>query len=353
LIAENEKLNKSLNEVEEDLTRNKAAKKIRELGGEYDLHTSHSHCPICTQEISEDIDLLTRNFHTMSLDQNINYIESQRKLIKSSISANTISLNDLSPRMREIRTRINDISNRLNRIRREIAFKEGVVSESTLYRKIKIENEIDSIAKAIGNQLNLFPDLEKLSKRGEMLSAKLKSLQPGKTPEGDASIIRQFSFELRRLLKFFKFSSFSSDLVALDDEKITPIIKYNEMQSDISGDNISGISAIATGSTTSKTEKAASASDFTRLIWAFTLALRSCASKLNSTHLGLVIMDEPQQHSMNSESMRALFKTCALSAEQSIIAASFDCSEANYIEITTGIDFNLVKFEGKLLKLIE
>ena len=146
--------------------------------------------------------------------------------------------------------------------------------------------------------------------------------------------------------------AFHLTLVSLDGEKLTPIIKYKETYSEITGNNISEITAIANNSTTSKPEKAASASDFIRLVWAFTLALRSCADKITKPHLGLIIMDEPQQHSMSNESVRSLFAECSACSEQTIIAASFDCSEENYKQITNGINFYVVNFKGKLLQRI-
>jgi hypothetical protein len=350
LISENTKLEKSFKDIEADLARNKAAKKIRDLGGEFDLNIANTHCPICSQEISDDIDIMSMNFHTMSLDENIKYIESQKTLIKSSIASNNAALDQIQPQLQDVRTRIADTNNRLNRIRREISYKEGAISESAVYRKVKIENEIESISQAISRQLELFPTLEQISKESRSILDILDGLKSDKISNSDAEKIRNFAIEIRKLLRAFKFASFSPELVVLDDEKITPIVKYKDTQTDISGDSIKGISEMASNSVISKTEKAASASDFTRLIWAFTLALRTCASKIEATHLGLVIMDEPQQHSMDSESMRELFTECSKDKKQTIIAASFDCSETIYQEITKGIDFHLIKFEGKLLK---
>jgi hypothetical protein len=93
-----------------------------------------------------------------------------------------------------------------------------------------------------------------------------------------------------------------------------------------------------------------SASDFVRLIWSYLLALHQTSFYLNGgeRHLGILLLDEPGQHSMAESSQRALLQQLASSQHlQSIVAASFDESDAVFREVTQGISFKLIQITDK------
>ena len=62
-----------------------------------------------------------------------------------------------------------------------------------------------------------------------------------------------------------------------------------------------------------------SSSDFVRCIWAYYISLL----ELSKRHPGFVLMDEPCQHSMKEQSLRALFRHCSgLKNKQTILFCS-------------------------------
>ena len=62
-------------------------------------------------------------------------------------------------------------------------------------------------------------------------------------------------------------------------------------------------------------------------------------------------MDEPGQHSMRSASQRALLQLLiAQRGLQAIVAASFDENESVFREATTGLEFKLIQWEGKVIQ---
>lgn len=71
---------------------------------------------------------------------------------------------------------------------------------------------------------------------------------------------------------------------------------------------------------------------------------------VKGNHSGFILLDEPGQHSMPTKSQLALLQK--LSAEknlQSIVAASFDDSEAAYKEGTHNVQFKLVLLGSKAI----
>jgi hypothetical protein len=96
-----------------------------------------------------------------------------------------------------------------------------------------------------------------------------------------------------------------------------------------------------------------SASDFVRLIWSYLLAIyqTSAGSEVNGNHLGILLFDEPGQHSMRVESQHALLQLLALEPGlQSIVAASFDESESVFNQATLNVKFKLIEWEDKLIQ---
>jgi hypothetical protein len=99
-----------------------------------------------------------------------------------------------------------------------------------------------------------------------------------------------------------------------------------------------------------------SASDFVRLIWSYLLALyqTSAQPSIPGNHPGMILFDEPGQHSMRAESQRALLQQLASeSSLQSIVAASFDEMETVFKEVTSGVPHKLIEWSGKLIKPLD
>lgn len=98
-----------------------------------------------------------------------------------------------------------------------------------------------------------------------------------------------------------------------------------------------------------------SASDFVRLIWSYILALYQTSSHqtVQGNHPGLIVLDEPGQHSMATKSQLALFKRLSsYPGLQAIVAASFDDSEAAFKESTGGVDFKYIRLGDKCIRPI-
>ena len=88
-----------------------------------------------------------------------------------------------------------------------------------------------------------------------------------------------------------------------------------------------------------------------RLIWAYLLALYSASEELGGNHPGLVLLDEPGQHSMGVTSVNALLTNISKQRNiQSIVAASFDESDEVFDESVHGVNHHLIECGYKLLK---
>jgi len=95
-----------------------------------------------------------------------------------------------------------------------------------------------------------------------------------------------------------------------------------------------------------------SASDFVRLIWAYLIAIYQTSNQRDFTgnHPGVLLFDEPGQHSMSTASQKALMQIFSGEKQlQSIVAASFEDSDLVFEEVTEGSKFHLIRLPQKVV----
>ena len=81
------------------------------------------------------------------------------------------------------------------------------------------------------------------------------------------------------------------------------------------------------------------------------MAIYSTSNDLGGNHAGLLILDEPGQHSMGISSINSLFKVMASQADlQGIVAASFDEKDDVFEESLANVNYNLINIGDRLLK---
>lgn len=128
----------------------------------------------------------------------------------------------------------------------------------------------------------------------------------------------------RDFLRKFGYTSNHIDKVFFKEEscnyKYFPVVQYSEdIEEEIRSDS--------------------SASDFIRSIWSYYITLLS----LGVRHPGILVMDEPCQHSMKESSLKSLFEECAKLTDKQVILF---CSSQPHTEETpnrSGQSSNIIK----------
>ena len=90
--------NEILEQIENDLIKNKSAFRLRQLGAEYDIQIANDKCPTCFQNVVDNLFAETIKGPQMDLKEQIEYLNSQKKMLQNQIiglSANNevISIN--------------------------------------------------------------------------------------------------------------------------------------------------------------------------------------------------------------------------------------------------------------------
>ncbi|MDN2702002.1 hypothetical protein O0881_08350 [Janthinobacterium sp. SUN100] len=325
-------------ENRESLARNRTAQKLKGLGGDYSLELAEDRCPTCLQDISETLLGGTITGPVMSLDENIAYLKNQCSMLERQIAGFKTDIEQSERISAELGRRLAAKSDHLKALRGDVST-GAVQSKAMIRRQVQLETQVDRIAdvdQLIRDRLPLFCDLA--LQLGE--NQKLRAVLPKERyAETDQLKINMFEKWFRSNAGSFGYESAPIRDIEISRDTLTPVLgqlelrEINKKKTDIKADS--------------------SASDFVRLIWSYLLAIyqTSASKEVNGNHLGILLFDEPGQHSMRVESQHSLLQLLAAeSGLQSIVAASFDESDSVFNEATSNVKYELIEWGDKLIQ---
>lgn len=325
---------KALEEAREDIERNKIARKITKIGGDLGLSSAAGVCPTCHQAVDDTLFLADTLVQPMSLEENIKYLDSQERMLESYVNGTKGLLEKQEGQLRAILDELSSLRRRAVAARRDFVVNDPAVRESLLRRKIQIEDDVDGVVKAEGEIKNVLAQLGVLKEEWQGNLQESAKLPKEYHSKNDLEKIRLFEKEFLAAAKMFGYRSADISEIEINWDTYKPYLAGTVLR------EINTKVDIKTDS---------SASDYVRLIWAYLLALYAVSNVRFGNHPGILVLDEPAQHSMSAGSVNALLrKLDQQQGLQSIVAASFDESDELYREETLGLEPNLIRLERKL-----
>lgn len=320
-------------EIEKDLEKNKIAKKLKNFGAESGLSLALDSCPACHQHVDDSLFLADTLIQPMSIDENVRYLDSQKKMVSRYILGLEKTITKLESQAREYSENVSDKRAVCLSFKKQIRL-SGNAEEADLRVKLQLELKVESLLKAekiINSSVN---DLVNFSNEFRNAKAKLASLPDRKSSTEDVKKYNKFQNHFRSYANLFGYKSAPTSDIEINRDTLFPYLaglELREVNTDIKSDS--------------------SASDFVRLIWAYLLAVYSASEELGGNHPGLVLLDEPGQHSMGVTSVNALLTNISKQRNiQGIVAASFDESDEVFDESVLGVNHHLIECGYKLLK---
>ena len=320
-------------EIEKDLEKNKIAKKLKKFGAESSLSLALDSCPACHQHVDDALFLADTLIQPMSIDENVKYLDNQKKMVSRYILGLEKTITKLESQAREYSENVSDKRAICLSFKKQIRL-SGNAEEADLRVKLQLELKVENLLKAekvINSSVN---NLVKLSNEFRNVKAKLAGLPDRKSSIDDVKKYNKFESHFRSYASFFGYKSAPTSDIEINRDTLFPYLaglELREVNTDIKSDS--------------------SASDFVRLIWAYLLAVYSASEELGGNHPGLVLLDEPGQHSMGVTSVNALLATISKQRNiQGIVAASFDESDEVFDESVHGVNYHLIECGYKLLK---
>ncbi|MBB2144633.1 hypothetical protein GM921_04000 [Pedobacter sp. LMG 31464] len=262
-------------------------------------------CPTCKQTVSDDL-LLEEGvtIEKLSLTQNITYLTGQQRIIKNSITSLNSVIDEKDVMRKYYLRKQRELEEEIKIILQELITDDRDYSDTDTLVRVRLEKKLNELS-AIDDRFSHYISLLK-----EIAVAYKNLLNQKSNLEGSSAVDNRKLNELETMFKSdylfpFKYSSNKPYNIYIQKNqpfKYYPVFKYSE------SDDLP--QSIKTNS---------SASDFIRTIWAYSLSLLN----KGSNHPGIVLFDEPGQHSVSSESLKVLFeKSAAVKAKQIIIFTS-------------------------------
>lgn len=334
-----EELRVLLAETREDIERNKTALKLRNLGAQMDLKVAADHCPTCHQEVEDTLLLGIVSGPQMDLNTNIEYLDSQRRMLQNQINGALEEIHQSEIALMEVAARLAKTHDYRNSLRGDVS-NGAAESRAIVRRQIQIELELSNLQAFSIQAAALLVTFGEVADRLAANQADRRALPRDLYSQADLVRISLFEKNFRGNASSFGYESADIEDIRISLDSLTPILSELELRE------------IRTKVQTSLTADS-SASDFVRLIWSYLLAMYQTSSSqgFEGHHPGLLLMDEPGQHSMRSISQHGLLQLLSgQTGLQSIVAASFDENESVFKEATAGLKFQLIQWEGKVIR---
>jgi DNA repair exonuclease SbcCD ATPase subunit len=257
-------------------------------------------CPTCSQKITPEIIKTDLSIEFKTIKGNLNFLQNQRKLLESSINGLIKTLEEKEIINSTFIKEMSDLELSIRQIKNELVDPDSMPSRSEIQKDILLENEILKLTKVESDFKALINELKEIS---DLYGENKRLIDNFKGDDvDDLTKLENFETSYKNLLYKFNYSSNKQFNVSIQRKfpfKYFPISKY--------------------GKEIQKIQMSSSSSDFIRNIWAYTISILKEAEN----HPGIILFDEPSQHSMKSSSLEKFFETVAdLKQFQIIVAAS-------------------------------
>ncbi|WP_305825805.1 AAA family ATPase [Massilia brevitalea] len=323
-------------EAADDLARNRTALKLRKLGAEeFEVALASDRCPTCHQTVEDSLLTGLIEGPQMDLETNVLYLEKQARMLERQIAGGRNAAAESDALIHDLSRKMSETREWLAALRSDVAT-DAVESRALIRRQVQIETEIERLQTAQAELDKLIGKFQMLAKQLQANQSRRKVVPKEYYSEEDKRKIRVFEKLFRANASSFEYESAEVKDIHVNDETLVPFlqnIELREIKTDIKADS--------------------SASDFVRLILSYLLALHQASSLPGGggRHPGILLLDEPGQHSMAQSSQRALLlQIVGAPLLQGIVAASFDESPEVFKEVTRGIEFELVELGAKSIQ---
>lgn len=289
LIKENEKenaekfglnkLNKILENINLDLNNNKDAKKIMELGSIKNTSIGKKVCPLCNSKIEDSLLLSQKNYNTMSIEENIEHLKQQKKLIEYAIDNRKLNINNYSDNRDKIKSEIIKLRRIIRSQINDLYEKDDSLSETIIYTKVDLQNQMEELELLKEKYFSYKRKFYDLSEELKNVLNEKEKLPKDKFTERDKEKISKFEQCFKEKIEKYGYKSENVSNIQISMDKLIPTIDGFDMRFDNSG------------------------SDNIRAIWAYTISLLIVSRDMLGNHPNILIIDEPMQQSVIEEDL--------------------------------------------------
>lgn len=312
--------------LQRDIEKYKQLELLTKLGSKNNINIDLEMCPICNSKLSDTLHVHhnTNRSIPMTTEDNLNFLQEQHGFFKN---IHNRYLSEFEKSILDIEKINNKITNQklnINNLKSDM-LKNNVNIRQEIRERIETENLLKKYKDFLVKALEIENTLHSLQNNYNIVVGSLTLLIAKKGSNSSLKVILRLEQIMRDNLSRFGYGGNLS--------KIT--ISQQTFRPELDGYDIVAES---------------SASDYIRVIWAYTLALLELAkdNKLPVKHGGFIVLDEPRQHEAKKESMEGLISYTSQTFSQGgqvILATSYQ----NLENIPMGVE--PIYFHDYLLKI--
>lgn len=317
-------------QLEEDLKKNKDALKLQKFGSTINRELDPNHCPTCEQAIDDALLPQGTLDAVMSLEDNIEYVDAQRKAFKRLADRSVAIIRDLDLELVITGEDLRKQTSRLRALRSDLIAPSHAASASFIEERLRIEQQLIQLRDIDARFAEQINGLAEQVSRWAGLQAETKLLPAERLSTDDVGKIEALEGSIRCQLGKYGFITFPAADLTVSKDTYRPEKEGFEIGFELS------------------------ASDSIRLKWAYQLGLLDVAKVGETNHPGLVVFDEPRQQEAAPTSVAGLISEAsriASSGKQILIATSEDLDSVR--KFVANVDHKLVVFDGRIIDRIQ
>jgi hypothetical protein len=282
--SEAESLQQRLGTINEDLRKYKDLRKVRRMGSSDGPEVVNGHCPTCNQELADSLLDTGSKAVPMTIDQNVSFYEEQIQLF-TAVHANAMhSVQAAEKELRAQRGQVAELRQRIRDIRETLVSASSSPSVEAISERIRLQERVARVE----TQQQIFQEhtaeLAQLASEWLDVQERFKKLPKGALSENDEAKISVLQSSFQQQLTQYKMGSIAVPEVRISSGSYEPEVAGVNLGADVS------------------------ASDLIRLHWAYLLGLLEVGTRPTGNHPGLLILDEPQQQSVEESSFREMLR---------------------------------------------
>lgn len=318
-------LRRRLNTLDDEYERYRQINALRELGSVIAPHTmDEGDCPTCHQSL-EAVESIEGN--ALPIADTLEALRKDRATVRSmneEVEARSGRVAALQAGWNE---QVSTARQRVRAVKTDLVAAHGTPSAREIQAALEEEHELSRLAHLEAQSGEDIGALYSRSVELASVSAGLKAL--GKQPQSktDKKRIDDWTTELRSLLDTFEFKSVATSDVELDPS-MRPVVDGYDI----------GFQG--------------SASDGIRLRWSYLLSLASTAAAHHGAHPGLLILDEPAQQGVETESVVSLLRAMATKSHDAQMFVTTSEPPERLVEWLGDTNYHLIDLgDERLLRL--
>ena len=313
--------------LEEDLQKNQDAQKLRNFGSKLTEAFAADHCPTCSQPIQDTLLAQQASAAVMPVEDNIEYIKSQRAIFQRLNAQVEAAIASLNRRLAAATAEVNETEQPPPGASRRLSIPVSFSLDRDAGRAPRAEARLDTLEDVQQRFEQHKVALIALAARHAQILAERQALPADRLTAEDQAKLNRMTSLIQQQAASYGFTTFPAAEIEIAPDNFRPQKEGFEIGFELS------------------------ASDAIRLKWAYHLALLELSRTDRTNHPGFVVFDEPRQQAAREISFQRLLERAAsakAAGQQVIFATSEDRGRLE--GFLNRIDCTYRAFDGYIVK---